>query len=472
MKSGLEQLRSATFFTVDEITSRFLGRDVLAGQEKGPHSRRRVFSLARTLSSFLFQCLNPGMSCREVVRQVQAACCQTGTRQISSATTSFCNARSALPEDRCWKALEATARHASRNAARLAPGRLAGRRVIVADASSTQLPDTPANQSEYPQPSVQKPGCGFPVMPFLALFCLATGAILRVLVGKGSPHDLNMIWQLRDAFQRDDILLGDRAYCSWSLMAMLRGRGADIVTRLHQSRSRDMRRGRRLGKGDRLQTWKKRFQKPEYISQEEWEAMPDEMEVRVVRCRFEIKGMRTREIWVATTLTDAKKYPASQLAELYRQRWQLEVTLRDVKTTMGMEALRCQEPSRARKELLMYFCAHNVVRGIMAQSAIEHGCKVFDLSFKGSLDAFRQFGQARDRAGNARKRAGVLAELLKVIASDPLCKRPGRSEPRARKRRPKNYPLLTRPRRTFKVLQKAAKAKESATKKAETELKS
>ena len=442
-----QRLRQATLAQLQEHLRDCLPAHLLAGADEGANSRDRIFSLRLTFECFVWQMLNPGTACREVVRQVQTLLTLTGRGTMSAGDSAFIQARQRLPRECLEKAVAATAQTADRRAGQ--GGRLQGRPVKVVDGSSTQLADTPANQQRYPQPSTQKRGCGFPLLKFVALMSLASGAVLNVLTGNLHDHDLRLLRALWDQLKRGDILLGDRAYGEFTTLASLPRRGVDVVARLHQRRKVDFRKAKRLGKNDGLFTWAKPCQQSDILAPDEWGLLPAEITVRILRFRATIRGFRGRQITLVTTLLDAKLDPAEELAALYARRWRLELCLRDLKTTRGMEALRCQSPEMAEKELLAYLVAHNLIRCVMAEAAAQYEVDLERVSFKGSVDAVRQYSVAISRARNRKMRRQLWDGLLHDLARDLVRHRPNRTEPRAVKRRPKPFPLLNQPRRKF-----------------------
>src|SRR6266436_4496475 len=349
------------------------------------------------------------------------------------------------------KALTATARVAERRVG--SSSQINGRPVKVADASYTQLPDTKKNQKRYPQSPVQKKGCGFPLLTFLVLFALGSGAVLNVTFGNLHDHDLRLLHELWAAFQQGDILLGDRAFGEFTTLASLpKLLGIDVLARLHQCRKADFRKARRLAKHDALFVWSKDWYRSEVLSAAEWNLLPTQITVRIIRCTATIRGFHSRRITLVTTLLDPKLYPAQELAGLYARRWRLELCLRDLKTMMGMEQLRSKTPDMAEKELLAYLVAHNLVRGLIAQAVATYQVDLERVSFKGSVDALRQYSNAISQARNQKMRDQLWDDLLLNLARDLVPYRPNRQEPRAVKRRPKPYPLLNRPRCRFKEI--------------------
>jgi hypothetical protein len=253
-------------------------------------------------------------------------------------------------------------------------------------------------------------------------------------------------------FQPGDVLLVDRAFGDYVLLATLPPRGVDVLARLHGARKVDFRQAeKRLGPGDALFVWRKGYQQSNILTAPEWNQLPEQITVRIIRFAAQIRG-RTVRVTLVTTLLDAVLYPAHQLIALYRRRWQLELTLRHLKTTMGMEQLRCQSPAMVGKELLAYLVAYNLIRCLMAEAVALAGVEMEELSFKGTVDAVRIYTAEIRAARSRKKREQLWQELIRTIISDKVPRRPGRTEPRAVKRRPKAYPLLNKPRRQFKEI--------------------
>ena len=443
-------LRQATLAQLQQQVGDYLPAGLLASEEEGPNSRNRVFSLRLTFECFVWQMLKPRTSCREVTRQVQALLRLHGRGPIDEDDSAYVQARQRLPQERLEKALKGTAQVADRRVRQ--GGQLRGRPVKIADGSTTQLADTPENQKEFPQPSVQKPGCGFPVMKFVVLFSLISGAVLHVVMKSLREHDLRLFRQLWDQLKKGDILLGDRAYGEYTTLVSLPKGGVDVVARLHARRKVDFRKAKRLGKNDGLFVWTKPWKPSEILSPSEWDLLPTQTTVRIVRFTAAMRGFRSRRITLVTTLLDPKLYPLEELAALYRRRWRLELCLRDLKTMMGMEQLRCKSPQMAQKELLAYLVAHNLVRCVIAEAVATHPVDLERVSFKGTVDALRQYSDAIGKARNKKMRRQLWDDLLLTLIRDLLPHRPNRIEPRAVKRRPKPYPLLNQPRRRFKEI--------------------
>ena len=289
-------------------------------------------------------------------------------------------------------------------------------------------------------------------MKLVAIFSLSTGALLDYAKGNKHQHELNLLQRLLDHFKKGDLVLADRGFSCYTLLALLRHRGIHSLFRLHQARAGDLRKGKCLGKNDRLVVWKKpqACYRPRYIPRALWNLIVPEMEVRVLRFSLKQRGFRAKSVTLVTTLVDAKCYSAQELALLYARRWQIELCFRDIKTSMGMEVLRCKSPKMVHKELEMFFLAYNLIRWLMTQAATHHQVPLERMSFKGTVDGLRQFSIAIAQTRSKRKRRHLMDKFLQSIAEDEVPDRPGRREPRAVKRRPKPYPILNKPRHKFK----------------------
>jgi hypothetical protein len=326
--------------------------------------------------------------------------------------------------------------------------------VYVYDGSSVTMPDTPANQAAYPQPVAQKPGLGFPLARIGAVFSLACGAVVGLglcrYAGKGQS-DLGVLRTLLDLFRPGDVMLADRPKCAWTEMVMLKLRGVDCVCRLTSHRTADFRRGRRLGDGDHVVEWPKP-PKPRSIDREAYAGLPGSLTVRESRVRVSQPGFRTRVLVLATTLLDAEAFPKADLAQLYRARWNAELDLRSLKQVLQMDVLRCKTPELARKELWAHILAYNLIRTVMAQAAVRHGLEPRSISFKGALQTLEAFQPVIALSGeqDPAVRGALYVRLLAAVASHVVGDRPDRFEPRRRKRRPKPYDRLMKPRHEAK----------------------
>jgi hypothetical protein len=323
-----------------------------------------------------------------------------------------------------------------------------GRRVCLVDGSTCSMPDTPELQAAFSQPDGQAPGCGFPVAKVVALFCWASGAVLQAAVGPLWMSELHLWRSFWPALSPGQIVLGDRFYCSFYDMVGVMRRGCDAVFRLHQRRSADFRRGRRLGRQDRLVTWRRPTWKarPRGMTRRQWKRLPRTVTIRLIRFATGIRGFRSKSITVATTLLDPVKYPPERITALYRDRWLIELRFRDIKTTMGMEVLRGKTPDIVRKEILMHLLAYNLIRCLMWQAAAEHDRPLHRLSFAGTVDRLNVMGPYLWLFASLPKSRQLYELLIRWIAADTVPYRPNRLEPRAVKRRPKEYALMNKPR--------------------------
>ena len=441
------RLRHQSLVHLDQLFGRFLPPALLAQADEGLNSRERVFSVRRTFFGFLYQVLNPNCPCREVVRQIQALFALHHGGSVDESTGGYCQARGRLPWDVLPRLRFAAAAHAQK-ARRLWRGLC----VKVIDGTTTSLPDTPKNQRAYPQSGAQKPGCGFPMLRLLGVFSLSTGALLDYAKGNKHQHELGLLQRLLHQFTPGDLVLADRGFSTYTLLALLLNRGVQSLFRLHQARPADLRKGKRLGKRDRLFVWDKPLLRPAYLPRFIWNAIPEQISVRVLRFSLHVPGFRVHSVTLVTTLLDPDEYPAEDLAHLYAERWRIELWFRDIKTSMGMEVLRCRTPRMVHKELEMFFIAYNLIRCLMAEAALRYEVGISGLSFKGTMDCVRQFAAAIAQARSRKTQKRLLDKLLELIARDQLPERFGRSEPRAVKRRPKPLPLLNRPRDSFKEI--------------------
>jgi hypothetical protein len=443
----VQHLRQQSLCHLELLLAPLLPPGLLAQADEGPNSRERVFSLRRTFLGFLYQVLKPDCSCREIVRQVQAIFALHDQGPVDEGNSAYCQARKRLPLDTLCRLRVALAA-AGQKTAQL----WHGLQPKVIDGTTVSLPDTQKNQRAYPQSRSQKPGCGFPLIKLVGVFSLTTGVLLDYAKGNKHQHELRLLRGLLDPFKPGDLAVADRGFCSYVLMALLLWRKVASLFRLHQRRPADLRKGKRLGKNDRLFTWLKPPQKPRWLPQSWWKKMPAQLTVRVIRFRLACRGCRPDSVTLVTTLLDAQKYPAQDIAQLYARRWKIELWFRDIKTSMGMEVLRCKSPRMAHKELEMFFIAYNLIRCLMVQAGAINGVALDRMSFKGTVDSVRQFSLAIAQARSKNKQNQLIIELLDVIARDQVPDRPYRIEPRTVKRRPKAYQLLNRPRHTMKEI--------------------
>jgi DDE family transposase len=408
--------------------------------------RERVLDPVTTVHLFVLQILHGNTACPHVPRLGAVPC----------SGEAYCQARQRLPLRVLRYLLRALSLHLGASPM-LDEGRWHGHRTFLVDGSSVSMPDTPELQKHFGQPGVQKPGCGFPVMHVLAMFHAATGFLLNVAAAPLRTHDMSRIGQLHPELAEGDVLVGDRAFCSFAHLALLLARKVQGVFRVHQKQIVDFRchrrhatqqsrqRGekhlptsrwlKRLGRHDQLVEYVKPKRRPVWMTDAQYAALPEAIIVRELRFTIPLKGCRTRVITLATTLLDPVHYPAADLAELYGQRWQIETNFRHLKQTLRMDVLRCKTVEGVQKELTMYALVYNLVRVVMLGAAHRQDAPVDRISF---IDAVRWLADAVHGA----------AELKLRLVPD----RPGRIEPRAVKRRPKEYDRLNQPRAVLRKL--------------------
>ena len=447
------RLRSSSASTLHQFELLFgpwIAHWRLAQQDQGDHSRDRLWNLRLVFWTFLWQVSQAGASCREAIRQAQALC-QTSGRPCPPDTTSpYCQARAVLPLERLQQIHEALVSDAQ--AGTRCADLWCGRRVLVVDGSTVTAPDTPDNQKAYPQQSVQRPGCGFPIIRIVALLSLATGMLVGWAAGNWHQHEVVLLETLWDYLLPGDVLLADRGFCNWALLAQCVQRDLQAVFRVKGSVRRDFRRGQRLSRDERLVRWHKPRERACTVSPQQWAGLPEVLTLRLVRCRLSLAGFRTRQVILVTTLLDSQEFPPSKLGELYYRRWAMELTLRNLKTTLQMDQLSCKNPQNLEREIRMHFLVHNLVRRLMLQAARRHQVPLERVSFAGTLATARRYGEAILQARSERCRRLLREELFRLLAVDLVPDRPGRREPRAVKRRPKPYPRLMCHRSRFREI--------------------
>lgn len=441
-------LKQKSFAQLGECFGRYMPAAHLRPAASGAHSRRRFYSLENTFWAFFSQVLAPDGGCRETVAKLQSYAALKSMDMPSASTAAYCNARKKLDA----KGLEAIFEHTATAMAGSAGTELVGgRRVIVVDGTGVSMPDTEANQQEWPQQRQQRPGCGFPCVHICGCFALGSGALLGYGTGSKKSSELGLFRKQWDAFKEGDISLGDKMFCNYFDLAMLKRRGVDSVVTLPGLKRKpigESRAVKALGENDLIIKWKKPvWNKKAAYSREEWEQLPGELILRQIRVDVSAAGFRTESFTIVTTLLDPLAYPAEELAELYFRRWDVELFFRHIKETMGMDVLRCKTPEMVHKEILMHFIAYNCIRRLMHETARECGLDVRRISFKGALQSVRQWEPCLEQARRSRgERRRVLDLLHQAVAGNLVPERPGRSEPRCVKRRPKPYQFMTAPR--------------------------
>jgi hypothetical protein len=404
-----------------------------------------VYSVPVTLWAFLSQVASASKSCVTAVARVLVLLNTLGRRACHAGSGAYCKARAKLSEAFLQRLACEVGCQLEDEASD--GWRWHRHRVVLVDGATLSMPDTLANQQVYPQSRSQRPGVGFPLLRWVALIGLATGAVLDSAFGpwRGKQTGESALFRsLLDSLRSGDVLVADRYYCSYWLIALAQALGVHVVFRQHQLRHTDFRRGQRLGRNDHVVTWD-RPRRPQWMDEDTYATMPTELSLREVRGSIATPGCRVRELVVVTTFTDAEEYPAEDILELYHARWNVEVDLRSIKTHMNMDILRCQTPEMVRKEIWAHLLAYNLVRQVMAQAAREHGVTPRQLSFMGALQTLSEYRTLLLAATEANL-PELVRQILTAIATHRVGNRPDRCEPRKVKRRPKGYARLNRPR--------------------------
>lgn len=426
--------------------------------------RESVFTQPVVFWAWLSQVLEQNESCAKALARVEGWREAKGESRPAFDTSAYCKARGRLPDeflDRIHGRIEAFAE------ARVEGNHLwRGLRIKAIDGTSVKLMDTPENQAEYPQPSGQARGCGFPVMGIVGVLDLARGTFSDFVTCPYRQHDIRGFYELREHFRAGDLAVADRAFCSYEMLAVLKAGGAQSIMRLHQRRDakRDWRRGRRLDGDSRLVLWKKPARKGKAgLSDEEWDALPETMELRYVRTKTVGRDGKTKTIYLVTTLLDAKAHPSHEIAEVYNRRWGIEVRIRDIKTTMNFETLRVRTPAMARRTVRMIQIAYNLIKARQAEAIRDEAVKIGELGFKATLDLIDEsLGGFAGLLRHPRLLAEELARFEERLRERIIPMRPGRQEPRAVKTRPKPYQYLTKPRREFSETRHRGKRRKAA----------
>ena len=406
-----------------------------------------VYTPAITLWAFLSQVLFKGeqRSCVAAVARVVVLLVALERGPCSSNTGAYCRARSKLSQTVLRRLTVDLADGCER---RLDEDWLwHGRHVYLVDGTTASMPDTPENQEAYPQQTQQQEGLGFPIARVVVLISLASGMLTDMAMGPYTGKETGetaLLRQLLDRFKPGAILLADRYFCSYFMIALLMELGIDFVTRVHQRRAVDFRRGRRLGKGDHIVEWRLP-QKPEWMDQQTYDRMPVSIKVRQIHVHVGHSGFRTESLVVVTTLTDAAAYAKNDIARLYHHRWLAELDIRTIKITMGMDILRCKTPEMVRREMWTCLLAYNLIRQTMLQSARESGQSPRGLSFTAAMQSIAASWLVLTMTDDSVAVRLIEAELAN-LTGHVIGKRPGRVEPRAVKRRPKPHALLNKPR--------------------------
>jgi putative transposase len=437
-----EGLAFADVLPEEQIQQAFEDEDANFGQDDDA-----IYTPSLTLWAFLSQSLfkEEARSCAAAVARVVVLMVALGQDPPSDDTGTYCRARAklsekvirrlmcetadacehAIPEDWLWR----------------------GRSVKLVDGSTISMPDTEANQEAYPQHGCQEEGVGFPIARIVVMLSLATGMACDLAIapyqGK-QTGETALFRQLMGRLRLGDIVVVDRYHCTYFMICLLMELGVDFVVRLHRQRKADFRRGRRLGQGDHVVTWT-RSRRPEWMDEATYQRMPETIEVREVAVQVKEPGFRVDSFVVVTTLLDAEEYTQEDVAELYHKRWLVELDLKSIKCTMGMGILRCKTPHMVHQEIWTCLLAYNLIRKVNLEAALQAGLSPRQLSVTAALQkigaSYNTLVQADETVATR-----LIQQHLQDMSGHRVGNRPNRVEPRAIKRRPKRFPLLTKPR--------------------------
>lgn len=454
-----QDLPFAEVITEADVARIFAEEKVSFG--KSAHS---LWTPALTLWAFLWQVISPDKSCRQVVANVLLSLVLT--REPENIDTGlYCRARAKLPPT----VMRRLALHVGHELERVASEDWLwqGRHVKLVDGSTSRLPDTEENQKAFPQAKTQKKGLGFPLIRWVVLIGLATAAVEGFAYGPYAGKETGepaLFRQLLSELKKGDVVLADRYYCSYFMIALLLDQGMDVVARLHQQRKYDFRRGQHLGEGDHIVEWHKP-QRPKWMDAELYASIPQTLRVRETIRRIDEPGFRVEKLVIATSLLDASAYAADEIANLYLQRWQVELDIGSLKVTLGMSELRCKTPFMLEREIWTHLLAYNLIRKVGAQVAWQMKDSPRSISFKATKQAILGGWQAATKS-QGEDYTRLAKVMLKILGKQIVGNRPGRCEPRAVKRRPKPHKLLMEPRveARARLLQGKPKAKKQKAK--------
>ena len=434
----------ADVLSAESIERVFREHDALFGQDD-------IFSTQIVLWAFLSQALRDGKgaSCTAAVEEIATYMHQRAQRAPCGDTGDYCRARAKLDLPALRRLTTDTARQLEADADEAWLWK--GLHAKLVDGFTFTMPDTPENQEAFPQQTSQAPGVGLPIARACTIQSLATAAVCDMAIGRYKGKETGETALLRgmlDSFDEGDVAVFDRCYCSFMMLAMLQQRHVDVCARLHQCRSNDFRRGHRLGKHDHLITWTRPV-RPPWMSGQVYARIPETLTLREIRFNVNVPGRRTETLTVVTTLTDPKEYSKQDIADLYGFRWNVELDIRDVKQTLGLDHVRCKTPHMVRRELWVTLLAYNLVRKVIATSAAVHDKQPRQLGFTLACQTILASWMLL-ATGSCRDPRRLWTAALARIARNEVANRPGRIEPRVLKRRRHRYPLMRRSRQELR----------------------
>jgi len=413
-----------------------------------PKFRKRLFTPLVTMWTFIAQVLNSDRTLAGAVNRTMASMTMSGKKGGSHDATGYCKARYRIPIEFLISLVKMVQERLEQAVTK--PYLWHDRHVKLVDGSSVSMPDSPANRRAYPQPPTQKKGCGFPVARIVGVFSLSTGAVVDLAIGALKDAELTLWRLLWKSLHPGDIGLCDRLYGRYADICCLQAAGIDVVTRVDGTRKIDFRRGKRLGPNDHLVTWKKPHVRSTRLTAAEWEALPDQITLREVRFTLRVRGFRTRQIVLVTTLLDHELYPVKELAKLYGRRWEIETDFKHLKTSLEMEILGGRKPAMIVRELWTYMLAYNLVRTLMWEAGKRRHLNPLDISLMNAVHELMAIWPYVTILPQELVRV-VYDLLIYLIGSHRIPYRPGRHESRTLKRRHKDFDFMTRPRESFKA---------------------
>lgn len=441
-----EGLPFAEVLTQDRIEQAFARHEGLFGQHG-------VYSTPIVLWAFLSQVLRDGKqaSCQSAVAEITSYCLHKGIEPPTSDTGDYCKARAKLSEAALHELGKEVAEELQQRADESWLWKK--RHAKLVDGFTFTMPGTPKNLAEFPHPRTQKKGVGLPIARVVAVLSLATACVMDAAIGPYTGKETGESALLRSiltSLHSGDVAVFDRYYCSFLMIALLQLQGTDVCARLHQRRKSDFRTGKRLGKGDHLIVWT-RPAKPDWMDQETYDRIPETLELRELRYTVVEKGRRTKTITVVTTLTDATLHSHTEIAELYGFRWNSELDIRAIKSSLNLAHVRCKSPEMVRRELRTTLLAYNLIRTTAANAAALYGKKPRQISFTGTCQYVLSSWQLISCGKLTTDQFGEYCRgLLVRIAECEVANRPGRLEPRVLKRRRHGYPLMQKPRNVLR----------------------
>jgi hypothetical protein len=407
--------------------------------------RRRLFTPMSTLWLWLWQRLR-GASCRHVVGSAFAWAVGKGQQPASTDCSGYCQARMRQKET----FLKRTAQQLAEQTDADSDFQAFGRPVFLVDGTSAKVADTSANRQAFPLGGGQNPGASFPKLRMLAIFSLATGVLRHLATGAfHGTSEQGLFYSLWPQLPAGSIVVADRYFDTFRNLALLLNRGVHCVFKLNAHRNQpDLRRcHKRLGKGDALFEWR-RPQRKDWLLASDYDEAPETLVVRIIRYTLKLHGFRSKPVVLVTTLLDPVAYPAAQVAALYGRRWEVEINLRHIKSTLGMDLIDARSPAMVRKEIWVFMLAYNLIRQIMYETAVSCGLDLARVSFAGTAQLVLDMTPVLSLL-HGGEFADAYDMLLQGIAQRPVRHRPNRSEPRVVKRRNTKYTHMTRPRNQY-----------------------